>query len=47
MNKKKSLIFKLATFLLAFAPTVVALNSCIAGLFGEPELPAKMQRKEL
>ena len=48
MNKKKSLVFKLATFLLTFAITIVpAGGGCWFGLLGEPELPTKLQNKEL
>ena len=42
MHQKKSLVLKLAAFLLFFitAPG----GGCGFGVLGEPELPAKMQR---
>lgn len=49
MNKKKSLVLKLATFLVTFATTVAIapkIIGCVWGWAGEPELPARMNRKD-
>jgi len=47
MNKKKSLAFKLATFLLSFATIVPTIGGCGFGILGEPELPIKIQKKKI
>jgi len=42
MMKKRSFIFKIATFLLAVAPIAATNARSILVLVGEPQLPAKL-----